>query len=156
MQQVLPGEDPDDPFSDPITESNDRKDSADLAGAEKLLTEMCEADLRCLDVHAHLGNLDFEHRPKEALRHYEVGVRIGELSLGTDFGGVLFWRMIDNRPFLRCLHAYGLCLWRAGKFDEAYRVFEQMLWLNPPDNQGARFLIADVQAQLPWESRRDK
>ena len=68
MQQVLPGEDPDDPFSDPITESNDRKDAGDLAGAEKLLTEMCEADLRCLDAHAHLGNLDFEHLPKEALR----------------------------------------------------------------------------------------
>lgn len=39
MQQVLPGEDPGDPFSDPITESNDRKDAGDLAGAEKLLTE---------------------------------------------------------------------------------------------------------------------
>ncbi len=156
MQQVLPGEDSDDPFSDPITESNDRKDGGDLAGAEKLLTEMCEADLRCLDAHAHLGNLDFDHLPKAALRHYEVGVRIGELSLGVDFGGVLLWGMIDNRPFLRCLHGYGLCLWRAGKFHEAYRVFEQMLWLNPPDNQGARFLIADVQARLPWESRRDK
>ena len=156
VQQSLPGEDPDDPFSDPITESNDRKDAGDLAGAETLLTDMCEADLRCLDAHAHLGNLDFEHMPKEALRHYEVGVRIGELSLGTDFGGVLLWRMIDNRPFLRCLHGYGLCLWRAGKFEDACRIFERMLWLNPPDNQGARFLIADVQAQLPWESRRDK
>ena len=67
MEQVLPGEDPDDPFSDPITESNDRKDAGDIAGAEKLLAEVCEADLRCLDAHAHLGNLDFEHWPKQAL-----------------------------------------------------------------------------------------
>ncbi len=156
MEQVLPGEDPDDPFSDPITESNDRKDAGDLAGAEKLLTQICEADLRCLDAHAHLGNLDFEHWPKQALRHYEVGVRIGELSLGVDFGGVLLWGMIDNRPFLRCLHGYGICLWRAGKFDDAHRVFERMLWLNPPDNQGVRFLKADVEARLPWENRRDK
>ena len=156
MQQVLPGEDPEDPFSDPITESNDRKDAGDFSGAEKLLTGVCEADLRCLDAHAHLGNLDFEHMPKEALRHYEIGVRIGELSLGADFGGVLPWGMIDNRPFLRCLHGYGLCLWRAGKFDEASRIFERMLWLNPSDNQGARLLIADVQARLPWESRREK
>lgn len=56
MQQVLPGEDPDDPFSDPITESNDRKDAGDFVGAEKLLNEMCEADLRCLDAHAHLAS----------------------------------------------------------------------------------------------------
>jgi hypothetical protein len=155
MQQVLPGEDPDDPFSDPITESNDRKDAGDFVGAEKLLNEMCEADLRCLDAHAHLGNLDFEHCPKDALRHYEIGVRIGELSLGADFDSILLWRMIDNRPFLRCLHGYGLCLWRSGDFDGAHRVFERMRWLNPPDNQGARFLIADVQARRSWESRRD-
>lgn len=156
MQQVLPGEDPDDPFSDPISESNDFKDAGDLAGAEKLLNKICEADLRCLDAHAHLGNLDFDHRPKEALRHYEIGMRIGELSLGADFGGVLLWRMIDNRPFLRCIHGYGLCQWRLGNFDEAHRVFERMLWLNPPDNQGARFLTADVRARCLWESRRDK
>jgi hypothetical protein len=37
MEQVLPRADPDDPFSDPITESNDRKDAGDLRGAEKLL-----------------------------------------------------------------------------------------------------------------------
>jgi hypothetical protein len=156
MQQVLPGEDPDGPFSDPITESNDRKDAGDFAGAEKLLNEMCESDLRCLDAHAHLGNLDFEHRPKDALRHYEIGMRIGELSLGADFDGILLWRMIDNRPFLRCLHGYGFCLWRAGNFDGAQWVFQRMLWLNPPDNQGARFLIADVQTRRSWESRRNR
>jgi hypothetical protein len=156
MQQVLPGEDPDDPFSDPITESNDRKDAGDFAGAEKLLNQMCESDLRCLDAHAHLGNLDFERFLKDAIRHYEIGTRIGELSLGARFDGILLWRMTDNRPFLRCLHGYGLCLWRAGDFDGAQRVFRRMLWLNPPDNQGARFLIADVQTRRPWESRRDK
>ena len=156
MQQLLLGENPDDPFSDPITESNDLKDAGDFAGAEKLLNEMCETDLRCLDAHAHLGNLDFEHRPKDALQHYEIGKRIGELSLGADFDGILLWRMIDNRPFLRCLHGYGLCLWRAGDFDGAARVFQGMLWLNPPDNQGARFLVADVETRRSWESRRDR
>ena len=33
MEQVLPGADPDDPFSDPITESNDLKDAGDHAKA---------------------------------------------------------------------------------------------------------------------------
>ena len=83
-----------------------------MAGAEKLLYEICEADLRCLDAHAHLGNLEFANRPKQSVRHYEVGLRIGELSLGPNFDGLLLWRTIDNRPFLRCLHGYGRCLWR--------------------------------------------
>jgi hypothetical protein len=35
MEQVLPGADFDDPFSDPITESNDRRDSGDSEGATR-------------------------------------------------------------------------------------------------------------------------
>jgi hypothetical protein len=46
--------------------------------------DVCRADLRCLDAHAHLGNLAFGPMPWKAVvavRHYEVGFRIGELSL---------------------------------------------------------------------------
>jgi hypothetical protein len=28
-----------------------------------------------------------------------------------------------------------------------------MLWLNPADNQGVRFLIDDVRAKTAWEDR---
>jgi len=153
MEQVLPGEDPGDPFDDPITQSNDLKDAGKRAEAEKILMELCQADLRCLDAHSHLGNLVFDHSPQDAIRHYEVGLRIGELSLGNDFTGVLPWGHIDNRPFLRCMHGYGLCLWRLGRFDEAERVFHRMLWLNPSDNQGVRFLIDEVKAKTVWEDR---
>ncbi len=151
MEQVLPGQDPDDPFADPITESNDLKDAGEGAEAYQMLMELCQADLRCLDAHAHLGNFVFDHSPKEAVRHYEVGLRIGELSLGNGFDGVLLWGHIDNRPFLRCMHGYGLCLWRLGHHDEAGRVFEKMLWLNPSDNQGVRFLVDAVRAGQAWK-----
>jgi hypothetical protein len=132
MEQVIPGEDSDDPATDPILES----------------VEL--ADLRCLDAHAHLGNLVFDHEPEKAIRHYGVGVRIGELSLGENFEGLLSWGHINNRPFLRCLNGYGLCLWRLGRFKEADDVFTRMLWLNPTDNQGVRFLIHDVRNGEAW------
>jgi tetratricopeptide (TPR) repeat protein len=151
MEQVLPGADPDDPFSDPITESTDLQDAGDRLAAKKILMQLCEADLRCLDAHAHLGNFVFDSMPEQAICHYEVGLRIGELSLGDSFDGVLHWGHIDNRPFLRCLHGYGLCLWRLGRFEEAGSVFDRMLWLNPSDNQGVRFLIEDVRARRVWE-----
>jgi uncharacterized protein with HEPN domain len=151
MEQVLPGDDPDDPDSDPILESNDLKASGDYSGAYKMLMGLLESDLRCLDAHCHLGNLAFDHRPELAIKHYEVGVRIGELSLGEQFNGVLLWGMIDNRPFLRCLHGYGLCVWRSGEFEEAQQIFERMLWLNPSDNQGARFLLNSIKDRKEWE-----
>lgn len=153
MEQVLPGHDPDDdPFEDPITRSNDLMSAGRRAEGAKILMELCEADLRCLDAHAHLGNLVFDLNPQDALRHYEVGLRIGELSLGEDFNGVLPWGLVDNRPFLRCMHGFGLCLWRLGRFAEAGRLFKRMLWLNPSDNQGVRFLVDAVKAKSPWKS----
>ena len=156
MEQVIPGKDLGDPFDDPITRSNDFKEVGEYLEAEKILMELCQSDLRCLDAHTHLGNLVFDRRPKDAIRHYEVGLRIGELSLGPEFDAVLPWGLIDNRPFLRCMHGYGLCLWRLGRFDEAEHVFDRILWLNPTDNQGVRFLIEDVRAGRTWEESREE
>jgi hypothetical protein len=72
MEQVLPGvmdgTSPDS-FSDPISDSVDLHASGDVAGAYKVLMDLCQADLRCLDAHAHLGNLAFEVQPEDAIRH---------------------------------------------------------------------------------------
>jgi hypothetical protein len=51
------------------------------------------------------------------------------------------------------MHGFGLCLWRLGRFDEAGSVFDRMLWLNPSDNQGVRFLIDKVRCHTCWEDR---
>jgi hypothetical protein len=155
MEQVLPGADPQDFDWDPIIESVDLANAGDRAGARDVLMGLCEADLRCLDAHAHLGNLLFDRVPRVAIRHYEVGLRIGELSLGPGFNGLLPWGLIDNRPFLRCMQSFGLCLWRLGRLDEAQRIFERMLWLNPADNHGIRFLTRDLKDGRPWENRTE-
>lgn len=156
MEQVVPGRDPQDFESDPICESNELKSAGDFAGARRILMDLCQADLRCLDAHAHLGNFDFDRSAEDAIHHYEVGVRIGELSLAPDFNGLLPWGLIDNRPFLRCMHGFGLCLWRLGRFEEAGRIFDRMLWLNPADNQGVRFVIDEVRAGTAWEDRQEE
>jgi hypothetical protein len=150
MEQVLPGEDPDHPDTDPILEAVDLHQAGDWRKADRMLMDVLAADLRCLDGHAHLGNFAFPRDPDTAIRHYDIGVKIGELSLGRDFKGLLPWRYINNRPFLRCLHGYGLCLWRLGRVREAEKVFTRMLWLNPTDNQGARSNLYDVKEGEAW------
>jgi hypothetical protein len=77
-----------------------------------ILMNLLAQDLRCLDAHAHLGNREFDYRPEKALRHYDTGRAIGDLTLGPTFRGALPWGLIDNRPYLRCLHGKGLALWR--------------------------------------------
>lgn len=130
--------------------------AGDVMGAQDVLMRTLARDLRCLDAHAHLGNLAFDRNPKQALVHYEIGKLIGESFLPDGFDGVLLWGSIYNRPYLRCLYNYGLCVWRLGRFDEASAVFERILALNPNDNQGARFCLFDVRAGLSWEEMRDR
>ncbi len=137
MEQVIPGEDPDD-CSDPVIESNEKKDSGDFSSAYDILMGLCRADLRCLDAHAHLGNLSFDTRP-----NWRIVTASGLQRRSA-------WGMIDNRPFLRCLNGYGLCLWRLERFDESLAVCKRMLWLNPSDNQGVRFVIDDVRKRRAW------
>jgi hypothetical protein len=156
MEQVLPGESKNDPFIDPICRAVDLKYAGKSAEARKILMELCQADLRCLDAHSHLGHFVFDYYPKKAILHFEIGLRIGELSLGDDFNGVLDWGFIDNRPFLRCMQGYGLCLWRLGRFEAAEHIFNRMLWLNPTDNQGTRFLLDEVKAKVTWKESENR
>ncbi len=150
MELILPGWDFDDPDTDPILEAVDLKEAGDYKKAHRKLMDLLAADLRCLDAHAHLGNLAFDRDPDTAVRHYDMGVKIGDLSLGKDFGGLLPWGFIENRPFLRCLHGYGLCMWRFGRLRETEKLFTRMLWLNPTDNQGVRSELSDVKEGEAW------
>jgi tetratricopeptide (TPR) repeat protein len=150
MEQILPGLDPEDFDSDPILQANELKDRGQIARAKKLLEKLLIHDIRCLDAHAHLGNLVFDRDVRTAINHYQRGVQIGELSLGEGFEGVLPWGLIDNRPFLRCLNGFGLCLWRLERFEEAEAVFERLLWMSPSDNLGVRFLLPEVKAGRLW------
>ncbi|MCC6622681.1 MAG: hypothetical protein IT385_15570 [Deltaproteobacteria bacterium] len=150
MEQVLPGAGPD--FEDgPISEAVDLTNAGDRAGARALLMDLLAQDLRCLDAHAHLGNLVLDHDPTQALRHYEVGVALGELALGDGFGGVLPWGLVDNRPYLRCLYGRALAHWRRGETALARAVFVEILWLNPGDHQGARFCLDAIDRGLSWD-----
>ncbi len=145
---ALPGLDPD---GNPTCEAAELIEAGDREGARELLMETLGAELRCIDAHAHLGNLEFDRWPERAMVHYEVGICIGELSLPAGFDGLLVWGRIYNRPFLRCLHGYGLCVWRLGRLPEAERVFERILSLNPNDNQGVRFCWNAVRHGRSWE-----
>lgn len=137
----------------PACDAAELMDAGDHAGARRILTEAPGTDLRCLDAHAHLGSLEFERSPRRAILHFEIGVRIGELSLPPGFHGLLVWGHVFNRPFLRCLYGYGACLWRLGRLVEAERAFGRLLSLNPNDNQGARFCWQDLREGRSWEER---
>jgi tetratricopeptide (TPR) repeat protein len=82
---------------------------------------------------------------KEALRLYEQGVAAGERALGAeafqrDAGH--FWGLLETRPYLRARLGLAHSPWTAGRRDEAVRHWQEMLRLNPNDNQGVRYTLA--------------
>lgn len=159
MENILPGLDPDD-FDCPIVEGIDLMDAGDWKGAIKHMKGLLKQDNRCLDGYAHLGNWYFERdEPQDlnmAMDFYKTGVAIGMKSIGSKSDDVFPWGLVDNRPFMRCLHGLGLCFYRQKKPHEALMIFSKMIWLNPGDNQGTRFLIKALIDGVSWRSFQEQ
>jgi tetratricopeptide (TPR) repeat protein len=122
--------------------------------AEAYYREALRLDPGHADAWVHLGNRRFEEdHVSEALALYERGQAAAEARPIGDPERYPdpFWLDVDSRPFMRALHGRGLCLWRLGRVAEARQVFTRMLELNPNDNQGARFLLYDLDGGLSWE-----
>ncbi len=82
---------------------------------------------------------------KEALDFYEQGVAAGERALGPrafkdDVG--YFWGLLETRPYMRAREGLAHALWAEGRRDEAVAHLQDMLRLNPNDNQGIRYTLA--------------
>ena len=86
---------------------------------------------------------------------YERGVAAGERALGMscfakEVGS--FWGLIQTRPYMRARHGLALTLWKLGERELASAHLQEMLQLNPHDNQGTRYsLIAWL-----YETGRDE
>ena len=140
-------------FTDPVLQASELETAGDREGARRLRQDTLHADLRCLDAHASLGRMRMEVDLVTAGRHYEVGTRIGRLSFPPEFRGVLPWSLPDNRPHLRCLHGWGLSLWRQGRHDAAFAVLAELMRINPADQQGVRDLLPTLEAGERWDGR---
>ncbi len=82
----------------------------------------------------------------EAKHLYEQGVSAGERALGPqtfeeDAGH--FWGIIETRPYMRARAGLASCLWQLGERQAAIDHYVDMLRLNPGDNQGIRYVLAN-------------
>jgi hypothetical protein len=97
----------------------------------------------CADAYVLLA--EYASSRKEALDLFERGVAAGERALGQrafneDVGH--FWGLLETRPYMRARQGLAHSLWTAGRRDEAVQHLQDMLRLNPNDNQGIRYTLA--------------
>jgi tetratricopeptide (TPR) repeat protein len=82
---------------------------------------------------------------KEALELYRQGVAAAERALGPDtFAQAAghFWGILETRPYMRARQGLAHFLWTSGRREEAVEHLQDMLRLNPGDNQGVRYTLA--------------
>jgi len=87
----------------------------------------------------------------EARDLWEQTSRIGHKALPQDFQlgrDRLEWGWLENRPFLRCLHGLALAKYDNREIEEALKLFQELLSLNPNDNQGVRALAIQALFEL--------
>lgn len=151
MEQVIPGVEPDDWDTDPIVEAADLHRAGYDRQATRLLEGLLAVDSRCIDAWGHLGLIVFDTKgPGAAAKLYDTGVAMAERSLPDEFTGVLPWGMVDNRPFLRCLHGLALCAWRQRRWDDAEAMFTARVWLDPSGPIDALACLDPVRARMRW------
>jgi tetratricopeptide (TPR) repeat protein len=110
----------------------------------KLAKQAIEVSPLCADAY----NLLAEENAKtlaEAIALYHKAVAAGEAAIGPkdfkEFAGH-FWGFHETRPYMRARHGLGEALWAAGDKEGAIKNFQEMLELNPGDNQGIRYVLA--------------
>ena len=96
---------------------------------------------------------------EKAKELYEQGVKAGERALGPEMfknDAGYFWGILETRPYMRARAGLAQCLWTLGRREEALEHYRDMLRLNPNDNQGIRYILANCLLDAGQEQELEK
>ena len=116
----------------------------------QLARRALEVSADCADAYVMLAE-ETAGSVAEALALYAQGVAAGERALGeaafTDGVGH-FWGIVETRPYMRARLGLAQCLWAQGQYSEAIAHYQELLRLNPGDNQGVRYVLLPCLLQV--------
>jgi len=108
---------------------------------EKLAKEALEIYPNCADAYNYLANISEDiNQEKE---YYQKAIEVAKDELGEEFEELKghFWGLTETRPFMRAKLGYAQILEYQYKIDEAIKIYQELLELNPNDNQCVRYLL---------------
>lgn len=81
--------------------------------------------------------------PEQRIRAFQRTVDAGRQELGSMLHEEVghFWGIAKTRPFMRACHGLAEALHAAGQSNDAIAQYQEMLRLNPGDNQGVRYEV---------------
>ena len=112
---------------------------------KKLIKQALELDPNNADAYNYLASI--EKDIDGAIKLFKKAIKAGEETFGKKFFQEekgYFWGMIETRPFMRAKAGLADCLYAKKEVDKAIEIYEEMLELNPNDNQGIRYLLSTL------------
>lgn len=120
-----------------------------ITKGKKLIKQALELNPNNTDAYNYLA--ETEKEIDKAIEFYEKAIKSAQKVLGKkafieDKGH--FWGIFETRPFMRAKAGLAGCFYAIGKVEKAMDIYEEMLELNPRDNQGIRFLLSTLHIEL--------
>jgi tetratricopeptide (TPR) repeat protein len=108
----------------------------------QLAKKALEVSPDCADAYVLLA--EEAATPEASLDLYRQGIAAGERAMGRDTlrdNVGHFWGVVTTRPYMRAKMGLAQCLQDMERTDEAIGHFQDLLRLNPHDNQGVRDIL---------------
>ena len=138
------------PPSSPVEEAQDVMYEAWQATTRakrvKLAKKALSISPDCADAYVLLAE-ETATSAEEALRLFAEGIAAGERAIGPEGFKEMegnFWGLLETRPYMRARAGYASTLWHMGQKDKAIAHYQDMLRLNPNDNQGVRYYLLEL------------
>lgn len=98
----------------------------------------------CADAYRLLG--ESAATAEEAIEWFQKGVDAGRRAVGVEFDSLdgELWGRLETRPYMRARLALAQSLLELGRAPEAIAHLEELLRLNPGDNQGVRYILLPI------------
>ena len=142
----------DERVTDMFYDALDDLDAGEVRQAETSLRLLLDGYPEFIDAHHHLAViLDETRRHKEARQRWEMALRIGRNAFPKTFKHGrhrLPWGVLENRPFLRVCQSWAIKMLEEKRIPDALAMCEDMLSMNPNDNQGMRAVAIDCYFRL--------
>lgn len=105
----------------------------------KYAHQALELDPGCMEAYEYLGGNERDNM--RALVYFLKAIEIGSDKFGGQYlaeNKGSFYRIPETRSYMRSMRLYAECLYTLGQVKASIAVMEEMIELNPIDNQGMR------------------
>ena len=136
---------PADPWLERMEEEPEFQDRLILA------TSCLRKDPGCIEAHLFLASAtdDSGVRLSRLRRAVETGNQLW-MPVAAELGDEMtWWGFPGTRPYMRAIQALGQALMESGATTEARACYERLLAMNPNDNQGIRYVIEELETEVP-------